>query len=114
MNTKRSEAELRRLVESAVRDACDLERRSLRFIATHVVASGRPPSRLRVWGTLHFLCDGSPFCCGEPGCHLGFTDASDDVNDHVRRSMGLAQQVDVEFGERVDVTYHAGVTFLRC
>jgi hypothetical protein len=77
-----------------------------------VEAVGRPPDQLRVWATLHFLPDGSPFCCGEPDCQLGlFGDRLAAVGDHVRRAMGLRQPVEVDLGDRIAVRYHPGVTF---
>jgi hypothetical protein len=112
MKVKRSQAELRRLVETAVAEACGLPRPGLWFGVDAVEASGQPPERLRVWATLHFLPAGSPFCCGEPGCHLAlFGERLAMVGEHVRRAMGLRQAAAVEFGDRVGVQYHPGVEF---
>src|SRR5215203_1472398 len=98
MTRKRSEAELRRLVAAAVADVCRLPRPGLWLSVDCVEALGRPPDRLRVWATLHFLPAGSPFCCGEPMCHLGlFGDRAAAVGDRVRRPMGLRQPVEVDF-----------------
>jgi len=109
---KRSEAELRRLVATAVAEECRLPRPGLWLSVDRVEVMGRPPERLRAWATLHFLPDGSPFCCGEPGCHLGLSgDRLEAVGDHVRRAMGLRQPVAVDFGDRIAVRYHPGVTF---
>ena len=109
---KRSEAELRRLIVGAVAEACHLPRPGLWLSVDRVEAVGRPPDRLRVWATLHFLPDGSPFCCGEPMCQLGlFGDRLTAVGEHIRRAMGLRQPVEVEFGNRIAVRYHPGVTF---
>jgi hypothetical protein len=109
---KRSEAELRRLVADAVAEACGLPLPGLWLSVDAVQASGHPPDLLRVWSTLHFLPAGSPFCCGEPGCHLGlFGDRLAAVGDHVCRAMGLRQPVAVEFGDRIGVRYHPGVEF---
>ena len=110
--SKRSDAELRRLVEAAVNEVCSMPRPGLRFGVDGVEASGEPPERLRVWATLHFLAEGSPFCCGEPGCHLGlFGERLDAVGDHVRRAMRRRSPVSVEFHNRIGVSYHAGVVF---
>jgi hypothetical protein len=112
MADKRSHHELKRLVEAAVADVCGLPRPGLWFCVDEVEAHGHPPGRLRVWATLHFLPAGSPFCCGQTGCHLGLHGESDaEVNEHVRRAMGLRQPVVVEFGERIGVRYHEGVLF---
>lgn len=113
MATDRSRRELKRLVEAAVTEICGLPRPGLWFCVDEVKSSGSPPERLRIWATLHFLPAGSPFCCGEPGCHLGlFGEREAEVGDHVRRAMGLQQPVVVEFGDRLGVQYHPGVEFL--
>ena len=108
---KRSEHELKRLIEEAVSTRCRLADRGLWFCIDRVEANGRPPERLKAWATLHFLPAGSPFCCGEPECHLGLIERIDDVNDHVRRAMNLRQPVIVDFGDRIAVNYHAEVRF---
>ena len=108
---KRSEHELRRLTEDAVNRECDLGAKGLWFCVEQVEAQGHPVERLKVWATLHFLPAGSPFCCGEPECHLGLTRRREAINDRVRRAMELRQPVTVEFGWRVAVRYHEGVRF---
>jgi hypothetical protein len=53
-----------------------------------------------------------PFCCGDPGCHLGLVaDTLEEVGDHIRRAMGLQQTVSLDFGQRIGVCYHSGVAF---
>jgi hypothetical protein len=112
MPGKRSQHELKRLVEQAVCEVCGLPRPGLWFCVDDVESRAHPPERLRVWATLHFLPEGSPFCCGEPGCHLGFSGESlREVGDRIRRAMGLRQAVAVNFGQRVGVHYHPGVAF---
>src|SRR5436305_6745380 len=102
MGGKRSEAELGRLVAEAVAEVCGLPRPGLWFCVDRVEAVGRPPGVLRVWATLHFLPAGSPFCCGEPTCHLGlFGNRLAAVGEHVRRAMRLRQTVAIEFGDRI-------------
>jgi len=110
--SKRSGYELKRLIEDAVRTECGLDDSRLQFIVDEVEASGRPPDRLRVWATLHFLPAGSPFCCGEPGCHLGLSgERLEEVADHIRRAMGIEQTIVIDFGKRIAVRYHDGVEF---
>jgi hypothetical protein len=112
MSEKRSEHELKALIERAVRDVCGLPRPGLWFCADAVETRGRPPEHLSVRATLHFLPEGAPFCCGEPQCHLGlFGERLDDVADHIRRAMHLKQDLTVEFGDGIGVSYHDGVTF---
>ncbi len=113
---KRSEHELMRLVERAVVDVFDPAKKGLSFLVDAVEASGRPPERLKVWATLHFLPSGSPFCCGEPICHLGLFDTGrlSEVSEHVQRAMGLRHEVVLDFGNRIATQYHAGVEFQHC
>lgn len=112
MSAKRSQHELKRLVEEAIAAMCDLPRPGLWLCVDAVEASGQPPERLRVWATLHFLPGGSPFCCGEPGCHLGLWGGRlVQVADHIRRAMHLRQPLKVELSGQVRVNYHAAVKF---
>jgi hypothetical protein len=112
MPDKRSRYELKRLVERAVADICGLPRPGLWFCVDEIEARGRPPEQLTVWATLHFLPEGSPFCCGEPGCHLGLIgERSHRVSEYIRHLMHLKQELSVDFGDRVGVNYHAGVSF---
>lgn len=112
MPNKRSRHALKQLVGRAVADVCGLPRPGLWLCVDEVEARGRPPDRLTVRATFHFLPEGSPFCCGEPGCHLGLSDGlADQVGEHVRRAMHLRQGVSVDFGERIGVNYHEGVAF---
>lgn len=111
MTEKRSHHELKRLVELAVADVCRLPRPGLYFCVDEVTAIGRPPERLIVWATLHFLSAGSPYCCGEPGCHLGlYGEKLKAVSEHVRHAMHLRQALSVSFDD-IGVNYHEGVTF---
>jgi hypothetical protein len=105
---KHSKHELKRLVERAVADLCGLPRPGLWFCVDDVEAQGRPPDRLKVRATLHFLPEGSPFCCG----HLGlFGEQVRQVGEHILRAMRLRQEVSVDFGDRIGVNYHTGVSF---
>ena len=109
---KRSRNDLKRVVEQAVSEVCRLPRRGLLFCVDEVEANGRPPDHLKVWATLHFLSAGSPFCCGEPGCHLGlFDERIEEVSATVRRVMSLQNDLLVDFGERINAKYHSGVAF---
>ena len=59
---------------------------------------GKPPQRLRVWATLHFLPTGSPFCCAEPLDHVPlFGEYLDRINDVLQRRMGILQEVSIDF-----------------
>jgi hypothetical protein len=101
--------ELRRLVEAAVNDVSTPESRGLWFCVDRVEASGDPPTRLRIWATLHFLPREKPYCCGEPGCHLPMhCSGLAAVEDHVRTAMRLTDRVSIEFGDGVGVCYHPG------
>jgi hypothetical protein len=109
--TKRSRYELKRLIQEAVENEWRLSSRGLWLCVEEIEVSGRPPERIKVWATLHFLRSGSPFCCGEPGCHLAWF-RQERINEHVRRAMGLTQHVEIEFDfYRFRAKYHDGVTF---
>lgn len=111
--SKHSQHELRRLVRQAVESECDPERQGLALFIDAVEPKGRPPETLTVWATLHFLAVGSPFCCGEPGCHLGlWGEALDRVSEQVRHAMGLSGDLRVEF-RSIGVQYHDGIRFVH-
>lgn len=111
MATKRSKAELKRLVESAVAEVCWLPRPGLWFCVDELEVVGAPPEHLRVWATLYFAAEGSPYCCGEPQCHLWLMgDRLSEAGDHVRRAMRLRQTVTLEFVD-IAAQFHAGVRF---
>src|SRR5438309_1479559 len=106
---KRFNRRLMRLIEQAVAEACNLPGPGFWFCLDEVEVTGSPPYRLRVWATLHFFGEGSPFCCGEPECHLVvFGERLKAVGESVRRAMGLQIDVAVEFDERIGVSYHDG------
>jgi hypothetical protein len=108
---KRSQAELRRLVEAAVAHWCGLPRRGLWFCVDHVEASGHPLERLKVWATLHYLAAGSPHSDSDPACTLFHFWRLEEIGEHVAKAMGLRQTVSVEFGDRIAVNHHSGVEF---
>ena len=112
MTTKRSKHELKRLLEDAIATVCRLPRPGLWFVIDEVDITGAPPKQLRFWGTLHFFDRGSPFCCGEPGCHLALHSKRlrDAIGDHMRRSMNLRHCVEIE-GVDIAAYHHDGVTF---
>lgn len=111
-SSKRSDDELKRLVERAVRDVCGLAGTGLSFHVRAVEIHGRPPTVIRAWAALHFDARGAPYCCGEPGCHLALHGGrAREVSDHVRRAMRLRQELQIDFGDRVGVEYHEGVRF---
>jgi hypothetical protein len=113
MKNKRSTSELKRLVEQAIVDECNLPRKGLYLCVDEVEAIGRPPERIRVWAILHFLAEGSPFCCGEPGCHLGlFGERLERVGSRVRHAMKLRQNITLEFVGGISTQYHEGVQFV--
>ena len=110
--TKESMADIRQAVEQAVTDTCQLSNRGLWFCVNEVHLVGDPLSRIDVSATLHFRVSGSPFCCGEPGCHLGlFKERLDEVSGRVRKTLNLHKHVSVAFDDRIEVNYHDGVVF---
>lgn len=94
-----------------MRAECNLPRPGLWLCLDEVETAGRLPHSIRAWGTLHFNAAGSPFCCGEPMCHVDLSDERlHALGEHIRRSMGIRHPVLVEI---VDLrpSYHAGVCF---
>ena len=107
----RSKRELKRLVEEAVREECSLAR-GLWFSVDEIETRGNPVGKIRVWATLHFTSEGSPYCCGEPECHLDLIRKSEPVADRIQLQMNLKQSVELEM-VGVAVSYHDGVEFTR-
>ncbi|HEY2584718.1 MAG TPA: ankyrin repeat domain-containing protein [Tepidisphaeraceae bacterium] len=97
-SVKRSHHHLKHLVEETVSERFNLGRRGLAFFVDEVEVHGSPPERLRVWASLHFLPNGSPFCCCEPCCHVPqHPPFGDEIGDAIRRRLGLQSAVVVEF-----------------
>lgn len=112
MSENQSQQRLRQLVEQAVADGCNLPRPGLWFCVDAIEIHSRALDRLKVWAQLHFLLEGSPFYCGEPGCHVNlFGERLAEVEDHVRRALGFAHGASVDFSDRIKTNYHAGATF---
>lgn len=112
---KRSKAELKKLLEAAVREECDLAP-GLWFCVDEVVAHGKPPHRIEAWATLHFTDGGTPYCCGETECHMDLIRRQSAVHDNIRRRMGLLQEVIVDFGEhheRIGASFGKNVRFIH-
>ena len=111
-NAKRSQHELKRLVEEACAAELNLPRPGLWLCVDRVEVVGRPPERVRAWATLHFLPEGSPFCCGEPTCQLGHfgSEKRDAIGDRMRRAMGLRHELAFEFAD-IHAHYSPGVLF---
>ena len=106
-------ADAKRAIEEAVTDFCRLAGRGLWFCVDEVRLVGQPLGRIEVWATLHFLASGSPFCYGEPGCHLCLFDEARliQVADRVQKALHLPRPVSLDFADRIATKYHDGVTF---
>lgn len=112
MRGKRSQLELKRIVEAALAKICPLPDAALWLVVNHVAATGHPIRSLRVAATLHFLSQGSPFCCGEPMCHLGLSrERLDELGEEVRLLLHLRHEVSLDFPSGISVHCHPGVTF---
>ena len=113
MPSKRSEHELKRLVEQAIAEECNLPRPGLWFCADRVVATGQPIEHVKVWGLLHFTKEGSPFGCGEPCCALGtfLPDFPERLSKRLQHAMNIRHRIDVEFVDGINPIYHEGVRF---
>ncbi len=111
--SKRSKHELKRIIEDVVREECEIDGLRVQFCVDEVETVGRPLTCLKVWATLHFIPSKTPFCCGEPNCHLGiFTERRARIEDDVRRRLSLRQALKIDFGvEHIGARYHEGVLF---
>lgn len=107
-----SHAELCHLVEDAVAHICGLPRIGLRFTVQEVKFIGVPTNKLLICAALHFLRDGSPFCCGQAGCHLGLMgEKLDALAAHISRDWMEGRTVEVEFCPPIATVIHGGATF---
>jgi hypothetical protein len=92
-------------------DEFNLHARGLSLLVDELEVFGDPPERLKIWGTLHYLPVGSPFCCRQPECHISLLGRHKDrVNDALRHRMDLRQPVLLELG-RIASIVHDGVKF---
>ena len=109
MNQKHSRIE--RAIETIVTEVCRLRDRGLWFGVNQVEVTGRPIECIRVWATLRFLAEGSPFCCGAAECELGLIERGAEISERIASGLRLANQVNMEFGNRIREEYSPAVTF---
>ena len=111
MNTKQSQAELTRLLDSGIRDVGDLSKDRFFILVQNVIASGSPPDQIRASVSVRFLPAGAPYCCGEPSCYSGVFRAggAEELGDYIRRKMNLRHTVSVELDVRAE--YYDGIVF---
>jgi hypothetical protein len=110
MTFRRAEPGLKTIIERAVEAAMNDLRPGLRFAVNEVLVCEAAPHVLRIRSTLHFHSEGSPYCCGEPSCHLGVRRWAE-VLDRLPLSTGMPPAVELHF-EDVAAVYHAGVKFV--
>jgi hypothetical protein len=106
--TKRSKQELIRLVEKAVCAVGGFSDRGVWFCVDELEVFGQPIERIRVWATLHFLPNGSPFDSDD--ADLWVRPLKDDVSEFLRREMKLVQIVTIEWKALIASVY-PGVKF---
>ncbi len=95
---RRPSGRLKQMVQTVVNDHTNSYGRGLCFLVDEIATAGRPLERIKVWGTLHFLPIGSPFCCTEPSCHLPIHGRGlCRISESVRCQLNLLQEVHVEF-----------------
>ena len=112
MPGKRSQAELKRIVRESLSRLGLLSRPHLWLEVLQVEVSGYPIDSVRAFAVLHFLASGSPFCCGEPSCHLAIgEDRLEAIGDEIRRALGLRQPVSFAFQPDLRAHYQAEVVF---
>jgi len=111
MPTKHSKAELIRLLEAGIREEGNLDPAHFFVLVRDVIASGSPPEKIIGYVVLRFLPAGSPFCCGEPLCHLNLlgSEGQGRLGEWLQREMGITQCIDVEL--KIKPEYGSGVEF---
>ncbi len=107
--TKRSDDAIRRLIEQVIAEECETAPRGLALFVEAVELAGRPTERIRVWGTLHFLPAGSPFCCIEPDCQLGLAGSRHErVCERLQKALGITSTLELDL-DRIVPNVHDGV-----
>jgi hypothetical protein len=105
---RRKDYRLRVSLEQLVNETRHLSERGLRFAVDEIELIGRPLQRVTVWASLHFLPLGSPYCCSEPWCHVGFE--QDQLMQSLREQLCARQTFGLEF-RAVRPVVHSGVMF---
>jgi hypothetical protein len=109
--TKRSDDAIRRLIEQVIAEECETAPRGLALFVEAVELAGRPTERVRVWGTLHFLHAGSPFCCMEPACQLGVAGSRyERVCGRLQKALRITSALELDL-DRIVPNIHDGVRF---
>jgi len=84
MTSKRSKAEIIRLVEAAIEDVGGTPK--LNVMVRDVKVSGSPPEKIIAKVIVRFLKDAGPYCCGEPTCYSNAftTNGEIEIGDFLR------------------------------
>jgi hypothetical protein len=107
---KESKRKLLRLLEETISEECKFPRPGLFLNINEIEPIGHPLEKIFVWATLHFTVEGSPFCCGEPGCHLGlFGERLRRVEEDITRRLRVTGPLEITTNFHVE--YHEGVEF---
>lgn len=110
-NDKTFVPRLSRLIEEIIDTELQLAQRGLRFAVDELKVRGRLPGRVSVWATLHFLPEGSPFCCEEPYDHLWlFSEELKNIAQIVAQRLHLQQEIDLKI-VKLDTLVHEGAIF---
>jgi hypothetical protein len=107
--TKQSKYELVRLVEQAMREVGRFDDRAAWLCIDELEAAGQPIERIRIWATLHFLPDGSPF--DSEDADLWVWPLRDEVSKSLQRELGLTQSLNLEL-VAIATRVHPGVKFI--
>jgi hypothetical protein len=109
MRSKKSKAELIRLVEAGIEEVGGTEKLSL--LVRDLIVKGSPPDKFTIFLTVRFLSGAAPFCCGEPACYskLFSTKGEQQLAEYLRREMNLDQDISLDI--KSDVQYFDGIEF---
>jgi hypothetical protein len=112
-DSKKNSLRLKRLFESAITEEFKLDERGLLFEIKRIKTSGNPLNRIVAWADLHFLREGSPFCCSEPTCHVPLDSKQiAQISDRIRRCLKLQQPITIDI-VKVQAVLHNDVVLDR-
>lgn len=107
--TKHAHAAIKRMIEQIIAEECETASRGLSLIVEAVELAGRPTERIRVWGTLHYLPAGSPFCCMEPVCQIGdYGDRHQRMCEALQKTLGITASIELDL-DRIVPNVHEDV-----
>lgn len=112
MIVEAAKRKLKRVIEDAVNGVVGGPLSGRDFVVNEV--EELQEGRIHIRSTLHFYQREEPYCCGEPGCHLGLhiLERCTVLVDCVTRELNLTENLQLEFAE-TEAVYHSGAVFIQ-